>query len=104
MFPRCMEYTAFNQNAWNPLHSIGMLWAMLHTIYCIQSGCLGPHCMDSTAYNRDPLHHNAWNPLHSIRMHVPTLHGVHCIHHAAWTPLHTIGIHCATMHGILCIQ
>ncbi|MFW1752727.1 hypothetical protein, partial [Acinetobacter baumannii] len=31
---------------WNPLHSIGMLWAMLHKIHCIQS-C----CMESTAFN-----------------------------------------------------
>ncbi|MDD0237783.1 hypothetical protein PSY40_22830, partial [Shigella flexneri] len=42
----CMELTAFNHNAWNPLHSIGMLWAMLHKIHCIQS-C----CMESTAFN-----------------------------------------------------
>ena len=98
IWPRCMEYTAFNHNAWNPLHSIGMLWAMLHKIHCIQSRCIGPRCMDSTAYNRDPLRHNAWNPLHSM-----TMHGIHfvqsgcfgpcCIKstafkHAAWNPLH----------------
>ena len=99
-----------------------MLWAMLHTIHCIQSGCIGPHCMDSTAYNRDPLHHNAWNHLHSM-----TLHGIHCIQsgcilpgcmesmhssrcmdstaynrdplrHNAWNPLHSM-----TLHGIHCI-
>ncbi|MFW2011156.1 hypothetical protein ACG91E_20390, partial [Acinetobacter nosocomialis] len=46
ILPRCMDYTAFNHNAWNPLHSIGMLWAMLHKIHCIQS-C----CMESTAFN-----------------------------------------------------
>ena len=91
---------------------------MLHVIHCIQSGCILPgclesmhssHCMDSTAYNRDPLRHNAWNPLHSM-----TLHGIHCIqlgcfwpccitstafNHAAWNPLHSI-----MLHGIHCIQ
>ena len=110
-----MESSAFNDAAWNPLHSIGMLWAMLHKIHCIQSCCI-----ISTAFNRVPLLHAAWNPLHSI-----TLHGIHCIqsscmestafnqdafyqaawnpciHHTAWTPLHTIRIHCATMLGIL---
>src|SRR5512137_415170 len=49
ILPRCMEYTAFNLTAWNPLHSIGMLWAMLQKIHCNQSGCIGPRCMDSTA-------------------------------------------------------
>ncbi|WP_251844049.1 hypothetical protein, partial [Enterobacter kobei] len=58
-----------NQNplhhtAWNPLHSIGMLWAMLHGIHCIQSGSIGPRCMESTA---------------SIGMHFTMLHGIHCI-------------------------
>ena len=41
--PRCMEFTAINQNplhhtAWNPLHSIEIHWATLHGIHCIQSG------------------------------------------------------------------
>ena len=63
-----------NHAAYNPLHSIGMIWAMLQKIHCNQSGCIGPRCMDSTAYNRDPLRRNACNPLHSI-----TLHGIHCI-------------------------
>ena len=104
-----MEYTAFNLAAWNPLHSIGMLLAMLHKIHCIQSRCIGPRCMDSTAYNRDPLCHSARNPLHSM-----TLHGTHfvqsacfgpcCIKstafkHAAWNPLHSI-----MLHKIHCIQ
>ena len=124
MFPRCMEFTAFNHNAWNPLHSIGMLWAMLHKIHCFKNMLHGIHCiqsrfMESSAFNRDAFFHAAWNKLHSIPMH-----GINCIQSgcfwpccikgtafnldalglAAWTPLHTIGIHCATMHGILCIQ
>ena len=114
-----MEYTAFNLAAWNPLHSIGMLWAMLHKIHCILSGCIGPRCIDSTAYNRDPLHHNAW-----ILLHLMTLHGIHCIQscstpphctestafnrdplgHAAWNPLHSIGIHLTPLYGIHCVQ
>ena len=66
----CMESNAFNWDAlnhaaWKSLHSIGMLWAMLHKIHCIPSGCIGPCCMDSTANNRDPLRHNA---------------GIFCIH------------------------
>ena len=103
-----------NHAAYNPLHSIGMLWAMLHKIHCIQSGCTGHRCMDSTAYNPDPLRHNAWNPLHSM-----TLHGIHCIHsgcfgpccitstafnHPAWSPLHSIRMHFTTLHGVHCIQ
>ena len=71
---RCMESTAFNRYdlshaACNPLHSIGMLWAMLHIIQCIQSGCIWPRSIDSTAYNKDQLQHNAWNPLHSMMLH-----------------------------------
>ena len=83
-FTTLHDYTAFNPNIWNPLHSIGMHFTRLHGIHCIQSGC-----MESTAFNRDAFYQAAWNP---------------CIHHTAWTPLHTIGIHCATMHGILCIE
>src|SRR5512139_3773356 len=67
--PQCMESSAFNDAAWNPLHSIGMVWAMLHKIHCIQSECIGPLCMDSTA-----LHLAAWTPLHYI-----SLHGILCI-------------------------
>ena len=91
-----------------------MLWAMLQKIHCNQSGCIGPRCMDSTAYNRDPLRHNAWNALHSM-----TLHGIHfvqsgcfgpcCIkstafNHAAWNPLHSIGMQFTTLNGVHCIQ
>src|SRR5512136_2565072 len=78
-----MENTAFNHAAWNTLHSIRMLWAMLQKIHCNQSGCIGPRCMDSTAYNRDPLRHNAWNPLHSMM-----LHGIHCIPSGCILPMH----------------
>src|SRR5512134_2554825 len=45
--PCCMESTAFNQDplrhaAWKPLHSIGIHWATLHGIHCIQSGSIVP--------------------------------------------------------------
>ena len=95
--------------AWNPLHSIRMLWAMLDNIHCIQSGYIGPRFMDSSAYSRDPLHQNAWNTLHSM-----TLHGIHCIqsgcfgpclikstsfNDAAWNQLHSI-----MLHIIHCLQ
>ena len=91
---------------------------MLHVIHCIQSGCFGPCCIKSTAFN-----HAARNPLHSIGMHFTRLHGIHCIqsrcmestafNHAAWNPLHSIrmhfnklhGIHSViTLHGLRCIQ
>ena len=91
-----MESSEFNDAAWNPLQSIGMLWAMLHKIHCIQSGCIGPRCMDSTAYKRNPLRQNAWNTLHST-----TLHGIHCIQSGCFGPCckkstafnHVTGIH-----------
>ena len=72
----CIKSTAFNRvpflhTAGNTMHSIGMHFnalhglnccildytaaIMLHIIHCIPSGCIGPRCMDSTAYNRDPL-------------------------------------------------
>ncbi|WP_410617532.1 hypothetical protein, partial [Amycolatopsis sp. lyj-109] len=84
-----MEYTAFNHNAWNPLHSIGMLWAMLqknplhsigmhwaslHGLQCIQSGSIAPQCMESSAFNDA-----AWNPLHSIGMLWAMPHKIHFI-------------------------
>ncbi|WP_251850122.1 hypothetical protein, partial [Atlantibacter hermannii] len=56
--PRSMESTAFNHAAWNPLHSIGMHFTMLHGMHCIQS-----RCMESTAFNWDPLHNDASHPL-----------------------------------------
>ena len=114
----CMESTAFNrdafyQDAWNPLHSITM-----HGIHCIQSGCFGPCCKSSTAFNhaagihgiqsccikdpsfnRIPLLHAAWNPPHSIM-----LHGIHCIQSGFILPgcmNYTAFNH---KHGIHCIQ
>src|SRR5512147_2574191 len=106
---------------------------LLHGIHCNQSESTAPHCMESTAFNRDPLGHAAWNPLHSIGIHLTPLHGIHCInwdafyhaawnplhsmtlhgidcinrdafYHAAWNPLHSLEIHWATLHGINCIQ
>ena len=101
--------TAFNRHplphtAWNPLHTI-----MLHGIYLIQLGSIGPCCIKSTAFN-----HAAWNLLHSIMLQI-----IHCIpsgsftpccmestafhrhplHHTAWNPRHSI-----MLHGIHCIQ
>ena len=38
-WPWCIKSTAFNLAEWYPLHSIGMLWAMLQNIHCIQSCC-----------------------------------------------------------------
>ena len=128
ILPGCMDYTAFNPNAWNPLHLM-----TLHGIHCIQSGCFWPWCIKSTAFN-----HAAWYPLHSIGMFsdmLPKIHsiksgcfgpcckkftafihaaGIHCIlsccikspafnrdefYQAAWNPLHSI-----KLHGIHCIQ
>src|SRR5512136_1695317 len=97
-----MECTAFNHAAWNSLHSIGIHCTTMHGIHCVQSKSITPHCMESTAFSRDPLGHAAWNLLHSIM-----LHGIHCIQsccikspafnrvqflHAAWNPLHSIKI------------
>ncbi|RKM63536.1 hypothetical protein C0215_19945, partial [Clostridioides difficile] len=104
-----MESTAFNrdafyQAAWNPLHSIGMHWASLHGLHCIQSGSIAPQCMESSAFNDATC-----NPLLPIGMPFTRLHGIHCIqsrcmestafnrdsfYHAAWITLHSI-----TMHG-----
>ena len=98
-----MESTAlkqdpFGQAACNPLHSLWMHFTLLHGIHCIQSvsitpscmeatsiieihcttlhkiHCIQSRCMESTAFNRDPLGHTAWNPLHSLRIHFKTLH------------------------------
>ena len=97
--PCCKYSTVFNHAAWNPLPSIGMLLAMLHILHCIQSGCIGPHCVNRTEYNRDPLCHNAWSLLHCM-----TLHGIHCIQSGCLGPcckISTAFIHAA---GIQCIQ
>ena len=95
----CIKSTAFNHAAGNPLHSIGIFCAMLHKIQCIHSGCICPHCVVSTEYNRDPLCHNAWSRLHSMM-----LHGIHCIQWGCFGPRckkFTAFIHAA---GIQCIQ
>ena len=118
-----MEYTAFNHNAWNPLHSIGMHFTRLHGIHCIQS-----RCMESTAFNQAALYHAAWIPLISI-----TMPGIHCIQSGCfgqccfkstaligmhWASLHDSTaynqdplrlnalnpLHSMTLHGIHCIQ
>ena len=85
---------AFIEASWNPLYSIGMLWAILHKIHCIQS-C----CMVSTAFNRDVLGHAALNPLHSIGMLWAMLPKIHCIQSCCRNPLHSI-----MLHKIPCIQ
>ena len=96
--PKCMEYSAFNDAAWNPPNLTGIHYTKLYRIHCIQSGCIliscmesiqSSRCMDSTAYSRDPLCHNAWNPLHSIGMHFTRLPGIHAF---------------ITLHGLHCIQ
>src|SRR5512134_487773 len=74
-----MESTAFNQAGWNSLHLIGIHCTMMHRIHCVQSKSIAPHCMESTAFSRDPLGHAAWNPLHSIGIHLAMLHGIHCV-------------------------
>ena len=88
------ESTAFNHTAWNPLHSTGFNFFMLHGINCIQS-C----CMESTAFNWDAFYQAAWITLHSI-----TLHGIHCVNDAAWNTLPSIGMLLAMVHKIHCIQ
>src|SRR5512134_2472464 len=98
-----MEYTAFNHAAWNSLHSIRIHCATMQGIHCVIFKSIAPHCMESTAFSRDPFCHAASNPLHSM-----TLHGSHSInrdafYHAAWNPLQSIGIHCATLQGNHCI-
>ena len=115
--PQCMGSSAFIDAAWNPLHSIGMLWAMLHIIQCIQLGCIWPRSIDSTAYNKDQLQHNAWNPLHSMMLHwiqctQSRCFGPCCIKstafnrvpflHTAGNTMHSIGMHFNTLHGLHC--
>ena len=83
-------YAAWPKASWlNAVDSI-----MLHVIHCIQSGCILPGCMESTAFN-----HAAWNPMHAIGMHFTRLHGIHCIQSCCGNPLHSI-----ILHGIHCIQ
>ena len=71
------------------MDEMGYVYATLKS-NCLQSRSIGPRCMESTAFNWDPLCHDAWNSLHSIRIHCTTLHGIHCsvfecsTFHAAW--------------------
>ena len=100
----CIDSTALNLDAWNPLHSIGINFTMLQGIHCIQSGSIAACCMDSTAFNLDTLPHAACNPLHSLGMHFTLLHGPSAFNHTAWNPLHSIGINYTKLHGIRFIQ
>src|SRR5512139_3097595 len=66
---RCMEFTAFNwdplhNDASNPLRSMKIHCTTLHGIHCILSRSIGPRCIESTAFNRDPF---------------ITLHGIHWV-------------------------
>ena len=124
----CIQSDPLQHAAWIPLHSTWIHCPMLPAIHCIHLRthftqlhgiqCIQSHCMESTAFNLDPLCYVAWNPLHSIWIHCATLHGIHCIqsgsigpssmqspaftrnafHTPAWTPVHSI-----TLHGIHCI-
>ena len=98
--------------------------ASLHGIHCIQSRFISPRCMESTAFNKNPLCHTAWNPLHSIRIHWAMMHEIHCIQsgsivlccmestafnqdplgQAACNQLHSPRMHFTLLHGIQCIQ
>ena len=76
----------------------------MHGIQSVQFKSIALHCMESTAFSRDPLGHAAWSTLHSIGIHLTPLHGLHCInrdafYHAAWHLLHSL-----TLHGIHCIN
>ena len=79
ILPCCMESTAFSDAAWNPLQSIGIHCATLQGNHCIQLTSIAPCCMESTAFNWDSLGLTAWNTLRSIEIHWATLHGIHCI-------------------------
>ena len=63
-----------NYKGQNTLHSV-----TLHGIHCSQSRSIGPRCMESTAFNRDPFSHASWNTLRSIGRHFTMLHVIHCI-------------------------
>ena len=79
----------------------GIHCSMLHGFHCMQPGYITPRCMQSSAFNLDPLCYAAMNPLHSIGIHLAKLHVIHCIHsgwisqccieygafnHTAWNP------------------
>ena len=111
---RCMEFTAFNwdplhNDASNPLRSIKIHCTTLHGIHCILSRSIGPRCIESTAFNRDPfitLHRIHCNQSESTPPHCTesTAFNRDPLGHSAWNPLHSIGIHLTTLHGILFVQ
>ena len=101
MAPLSIDSAALPHASWNPLHSLGMHFTLLHGIGCIQT-----QCMESTAFNRDTFYHAAWSALQSI-----TMHGIHCIqsacfgpccikstafNHAAWNPLYSFTLQKST--------
>ena len=65
----CIQRDALGLAEWTPLHTIGIHCAKMQGILCIQW-----RCMESTAFNRDAFYHAAWITLHSI-----TMHGIHGI-------------------------
>ena len=104
-----MEFTAINQNplhhtARSPLHSIEIHWATLHGIHFIQLGSIGPRCIESTAFNRDPFNPAAWNTLHQSGCILPCCMESTAFNDTAWNPLHSLGIHLAMLHITHCVQ
>src|SRR5512145_2360966 len=83
-----MAYTAFKHAAWNPLPSIEIHWATLHGIHFIQLGSIGPRCIESTAFNRDPFNPAAWNPLHQSGCILSCCLESSVFIDTAWNPLH----------------
>ena len=77
---------------------------MLHGSHCIQSGSIVLHCMESTAFNQDPLGQAACNPLHSLCMNFTLLHGIQCIKSHCMESTAFNRVHCGTLHGFHCIQ
>ena len=100
----CIQRDALGLAEWTPLHTIGIHCAKMQGILCIQW-----RCMESTAFNRDAFYHAAWITLHSI-----TMHGIHCIqsccmesnafHWDAFYQAALNSLHSINMHGIHCIQ
>ena len=107
--PGGMECGAFDQAAWDPLHSIGMHFTRLHGLHCIQSQCMvstasmtlhGIHCLQSGCFwplciRATAFDQAAWYPLPSIGMFCDMLHKIHCIQSGCFGPC------CKKIH---CIQ